>query len=82
MVRVEGEAHHVDWLHADVLDVPCRMDFETERVMQVGAYAFDGDGQITLRSADQENVVHVEQHVRDEPSGGGFACPAVHALLA
>ena len=52
MVRVEGEAHHVYWFHADVLDIPCRMDFESERVMQVGTDAFDGDGQVTLRSAD------------------------------
>lgn len=49
--------------------------------MQVGSYAFDGYGQVTLRFAYQENVIHVEEHVRYEPSCGDLACPAVHALL-
>ena len=49
--------------------------------MQVGAYAFDGDGQITLRAANQKHVIHIEQQVRYEPPSGYLAGLAVHALL-
>ena len=49
--------------------------------MQIGADAFDCDGQVTLRAADKKHVIHVEQHVRHEPSRGHLARPAVHTLL-
>lgn len=81
MVGPESEAHHVDWLRTDMLHVPCRVNLQAKLVMQIVADAFDGDGQITLAPANQENVIHVEEHVRYEPPSGDFACPAVHSLL-
>lgn len=64
--RTERVADHVYRLHADVLDVPGWMDLEMQPVVQESAEAFDRDGQVAFRTADEQYVVGVEKHVGDE----------------
>lgn len=77
-VRPSGTEHisdHVYRLDADVLDVPFRVHFELEPVMGEGGDASGRDRQVTLRPAEQQDVIHVEEDVRDEASRRGGAVP-------
>ena len=58
-----------------MLDVPFRVHFELEPVVRECGDASCRDGQIAFRASDQQDVVHVEKDVCDEPPPRGGAVP-------
>lgn len=71
----ERVADHVDGFDADMFDVPFRVHVELEPVVREGGDAPCRDRQVTLAFPKQQDVVHVEKDVCDEPSlRGGAAC--------
>lgn len=73
--RTERVADHVYRLRSDVFDVPGRVDLEMQPVTQEAAESFDRDGQVAFRSADEQYVVGIEQHVGDETTPYLLALP-------
>lgn len=71
----ERVADHVDWFDADVLDVPFGVHVEFEPVVREGGDASCRDRQVAFRASEQQDVVHVEEDVGDEPSLRGGAVP-------
>ena len=66
-VRAEGEADHVDGFQREPFGVPLRMHVEVQETAQIGGERARGHAQIRLSPADEQDVVHIEEHVGDEP---------------
>ena len=72
-VGSERVPDHVDGFEVEAFAVPFRAYVEFERVFEVADDAAGGDLEVAFRGADEQQVVHVPQLVRDEPAGGDFA---------
>ncbi|KOA42627.1 hypothetical protein BBM1128_02610 [Bifidobacterium breve MCC 1128] len=72
-VGSERVADHVDGFEVEAFAVPFLVHVEFERVLQVADDAAGGDLQISFGGADEQQVVHVPQLVRDEPAAGDLA---------
>lgn len=69
-VGSERVAHHVDGFEVEAFAVPFLVHVESEPVFEVTNDAAGGDLQISFGGADEQQVVHVPQLVRDEPAAG------------
>lgn len=78
--RPERVADHVYRFDTDVLDVPFRVHLELEPVVGESGDAPGRDRQIAFRASEQQDVVHVEEDVGDEPSLRGGAVPVPSGL--
>ena len=64
---------HVDGFEVEAFAVPFLVHVESEPVFEVVDDAACGDLQISFGGADEQQVVHVPQLVRDEPAAGDLA---------
>lgn len=72
-VGSERVPDHVDGFKGETFAVPVLVHVESEPVFEVTNDAACGDLQISFGGADEQQVVHVPQLVRDEPAGGDLA---------
>lgn len=72
-VGPERVADHVDGFEVEAFAVPFLVHVESEPVFEVADGAAGCDLQISFRGADEQQVVHVPQLVRDEPAAGDLA---------
>ena len=57
-------AHHVDWLIADALDMPCRLDSHVQIVAHVDNQILDRSPELAAIWARQQHVIHKDNHMR------------------
>ena len=72
-VGSERVADHVDGFEVEAFAVPFGMHVELERVVEVADDAAGRDLEVAFGGADEQQVVHVPQLVRDEPAAGDLA---------
>lgn len=72
-VGPERVADHVDGFEVEAFAVPFLVHVEFEPVFEVADGAAGCDLQISFGGADEQQVVHVPQLVRDEPAAGDLA---------
>lgn len=72
-VGSERVPDHVDGFEVEAFAVPFLVHVESEPVFEVVDDAACGDLQISFGGADEQQVVHVPQLVRDEPAAGDLA---------